>query len=70
MRGKSERISAALWFSDLMNYTKISDSAPPEEILPDSIVKLKDWDKKLEISDWEAAAEAKKPKPAAAAAKH
>ncbi|MDM9620851.1 adenylate cyclase [Rhizobium sp. AC44/96] len=34
MRGKSERISAALWFSDLMNYTKISDSAPPEEILP------------------------------------
>ncbi len=33
-RGKSERISAALWFSDLVNYTKISDSAPPEEILP------------------------------------
>ncbi|EPE95198.1 adenylate/guanylate cyclase domain-containing protein [Rhizobium grahamii] len=33
-RGKSERISAALWFSDLLNYTKISDSAPPEEILP------------------------------------
>ncbi|PKA41833.1 adenylate/guanylate cyclase domain-containing protein [Rhizobium sullae] len=34
MRGKSERISAVLWFSDLLNYTKISDSAPPEEILP------------------------------------
>ncbi|MBW9117112.1 adenylate/guanylate cyclase domain-containing protein [Rhizobium cauense] len=33
-RGKSERISATLWFSDLVNYTKISDSAPPEEILP------------------------------------
>jgi adenylate cyclase len=33
-RGKSERISAALWFSDLLNYTKISDSVPPEEILP------------------------------------
>lgn len=33
-RGKSERISAALWFSDLLNYTKISDNAPPEEILP------------------------------------
>ncbi|AJD42917.1 adenylate/guanylate cyclase domain-containing protein [Rhizobium sp. SEMIA 4085] len=33
-RGKSERISAVLWFSDLLNYTKISDSAPPEEILP------------------------------------
>jgi adenylate cyclase len=33
-RGKSERISAVLWFSDLVNYTKISDSAPPEEILP------------------------------------
>ncbi|MDM9625626.1 adenylate/guanylate cyclase domain-containing protein [Rhizobium sp. S152] len=33
-RGKSERISAVLWFSDLVNYTKISDSAPPEEIMP------------------------------------
>jgi adenylate cyclase len=33
-RGKSERISAVLWFSDLVNYTKISDSASPEEILP------------------------------------
>lgn len=33
-RGKSERISAALWFSDLLNYTKISDSAAPEEIIP------------------------------------
>jgi fatty-acyl-CoA synthase len=42
----------------------------PEEILPDSIAKLKEWDKKLEISDWEAAAEAKKPPKPAAAAKH
>lgn len=33
-RGKSERISASLWFSDLLNYTKISDTAPPEEIIP------------------------------------
>ena len=33
-RGTSERISAALWFSDLLNYTKISDSVPPEEIIP------------------------------------
>ena len=33
-RGKTERISAALWFSDLLNYTKISDNSPPEEIIP------------------------------------
>jgi adenylate cyclase len=33
-RGRSERISAVLWFSDLLNYTKISDTVPPEEILP------------------------------------
>jgi adenylate cyclase len=33
-RGKSERISAALWFSDLLNYTKISDNSAPEEIIP------------------------------------
>jgi len=33
-RGKSERISAVLWFSDLLNYTKISDMAEPEEIIP------------------------------------
>jgi sugar phosphate isomerase/epimerase len=42
--------------------------APAEEILPDAIQKLKDWDTKLEMSDWEAAAEAKKP--AKAVAKH
>ncbi|MGR9170703.1 adenylate/guanylate cyclase domain-containing protein [Rhizobium sp. KDH_Rht_773_N] len=33
-RGKTERISAALWFSDLLNYTKISDNSAPEEIIP------------------------------------
>ncbi|MDE1992079.1 MAG: adenylate/guanylate cyclase domain-containing protein [Rhizobiaceae bacterium] len=33
-RGKTERISAALWFSDLANYTRISDSAEPDEIIP------------------------------------
>jgi len=44
--------------------------AEPEEILPDAITKLRDWAKVLEVSDWEAAAEAKKPAKAAAAAKH
>ncbi|MDQ0322542.1 adenylate cyclase [Pararhizobium capsulatum DSM 1112] len=33
-RGKAERISAVLWFSDLQNYTQISDSLPPDEIIP------------------------------------
>lgn len=32
-RGKTERISAALWFSDLANYTRISDTAEPDEII-------------------------------------
>lgn len=41
--------------------------AGPEEILPNTIAKLRDWDKKLEVSDWEADAEAKKPKKPAAA---
>ena len=41
--------------------------AEPEEIFPDSITKLRDWTKKLEISDWEAAAEKTAP---AKAAKH
>ena len=30
--------------------------APAEDILPDAIKKLRDWDEKLETSDWEAAA--------------
>lgn len=33
-RGRSERISAALWFSDLANFTRISDTIDPEEIIP------------------------------------
>lgn len=33
-RGAAERISAALWFSDLANYTRISASVSPEEIIP------------------------------------
>ena len=43
--------------------------AEPEEILPDSIKKLREWDQKLDVSDWEAAAAAKAP-PKPAAAKH
>jgi len=33
-RGVSERIEAVLWFSDLRNFTRISDAAPPEQIIP------------------------------------
>jgi adenylate cyclase len=33
-RGRSDRISAALWFSDLANFTHISDTVDPEEIIP------------------------------------
>ena len=33
-RGVAERIKTVLWFSDLRNYTRISDSAPPEQIIP------------------------------------
>jgi adenylate cyclase len=33
-RGVAERIEAVLWFSDLRNYTRISDSADPEQIIP------------------------------------
>src|SRR5262245_14744265 len=32
-RGIADRIEAVLWFSDLRNYTRISDSAEPEEII-------------------------------------
>jgi sugar phosphate isomerase/epimerase len=34
--------------------------AEPEEILPDSITKLREWTKPLDVSDWEYAAEQKK----------
>jgi adenylate cyclase len=33
-RGVADRIEAVLWFSDLRNYTRISDTAPPEQIIP------------------------------------
>jgi len=33
-RGIADRIEAVLWFSDLRNYTRISDSAEPEQIIP------------------------------------
>lgn len=33
-RGVADRIDAVLWFSDLRNYTRISDSAEPELIIP------------------------------------
>lgn len=33
-RGVADRIEAVLWFSDLRNYTSISDSAEPEQIIP------------------------------------
>ncbi len=33
-RGVSERIEAVLWFSDLRSFTRISDTSPPEQIIP------------------------------------
>jgi adenylate cyclase len=33
-RGVADRIDAVLWFSDLRDYTRISDSAEPELIIP------------------------------------
>ena len=30
----AERINAVIWYSDLRGYTKISDTAPPDEIIP------------------------------------
>jgi len=33
-RGITDRIDAVLWFSDLRNYTRISDLAEPEQIIP------------------------------------
>ncbi len=30
----ADRIDAVLWFSDLRNYTRISDTAAPEQIIP------------------------------------
>jgi sugar phosphate isomerase/epimerase len=45
----------------------LANLAEPEEVLPHAIEKLREWAKVLEISDWEAAAEARKPPKAAAA---
>src|ERR1700753_2391793 len=33
-RGVADRIETVLWFSDLRNYTRISDAASPEQIIP------------------------------------
>jgi adenylate cyclase len=33
-RGVTERISAVLWFSDLRGYTAITDTSPPDEVIP------------------------------------
>jgi adenylate cyclase len=33
-RGVAEQISAVLWFSDLQGFTRITDTAPPEQIIP------------------------------------
>jgi len=33
-RGAAERIDAVLWFSDLQGFTRITDTAPPDEIVP------------------------------------
>ncbi len=33
-RGVADRIKTVLWFSDLRDYTRVSDSADPEQIIP------------------------------------
>jgi adenylate cyclase len=33
-RGVADRIKAVIWYSDLRGYTKITDTAPPDEIIP------------------------------------
>ena len=33
-RGIAERITAVLWYSDLRSYTRITDTAPPDQIIP------------------------------------
>jgi adenylate cyclase len=34
LRGLADRISAVLWYSDLRGFTTITDTAPPEQIIP------------------------------------
>ena len=33
-RGVADRISAVLWYSDLREFTRITDQSPPEQIIP------------------------------------
>jgi adenylate cyclase len=33
-RGVAERLNAVLWYSDLRGFTAITDSAPPDEVIP------------------------------------
>ena len=33
-RGVADRINTVLWFSDLRGYTRITDTAPPDQIIP------------------------------------
>ncbi|EWY36008.1 hypothetical protein N825_31800 [Skermanella stibiiresistens SB22] len=33
-RGVTERMSAVLWFSDLQGFTRITDTVPPEQVIP------------------------------------
>jgi adenylate cyclase len=33
-RGVAERIAAVLWYSDLREFTRITDQSPPEQIIP------------------------------------
>ena len=33
-RGVADRINAVIWYSDLRGYTKITDTAAPDEIIP------------------------------------
>ncbi|HEY1942995.1 MAG TPA: adenylate/guanylate cyclase domain-containing protein [Roseiarcus sp.] len=33
-RGVADRLKTVLWFSDLQNFTRIADTAPPEQIIP------------------------------------
>ena len=30
----ADRIKTVLWFSDLRNFTRISETSPPEQIIP------------------------------------
>lgn len=34
VRGVADRINAVLWYSDLKNFTTITDASPPDEVIP------------------------------------